>query len=324
MTLDEFGAAIAKSDEDAKAKAVRELTGEESRVFRTSYRPRPRWMPEDCRDTPTRYLCRCLDYDASNAVKNATADVQWPTALRDIRCDGPHALGATVGQLIGRMLDELDFQGGNETYPGKVNRTDLLCALDDFMSSASKYLMLRHGNDQNVRDAICAVAGCIHITDEHIPSSEDVQPTAALAVTPAEFRQRVTELLELDANRQANAAASKYRKYPKDDEALALLEAAKKKLEALQKKRPNATQAEAVKAVLEEPWGTETKKRKKQRKDFQDRVWHGARGKNDMRENATATRPERLDATTRAATWDKHYKDWGKHLSCYLKHPPAK
>lgn len=113
------------------------------------------------------------------------------------------------------------------------------------------------------------------------------------------------------------------RKYPQDAEALALLDAAAKLKTKLAKKDQKITNEAVIQALLDEPDGRETKKQKDQRLKYQYRVWYGA-VKNGTRKNKTATPPKNLDPKRRAVTWKKFYKDWGKHLSCYIKHPSAK
>lgn len=114
-----------------------------------------------------------------------------------------------------------------------------------------------------------------------------------------------------------------YRKYPQDAEALALLDAAVKLKTKLAKKDQKITNEAVIQDLLDEPDGRETKKQKDQRLNYLCRVWHGA-VKNGTRKNMKATSPEQLDPKTRAATWKKIYENWGKHLSCYMKHPAAK
>lgn len=112
-------------------------------------------------------------------------------------------------------------------------------------------------------------------------------------------------------------------RYPQDAEALALLDAAAKLKTKLAKKDQKITNEAVIQALLDEPDGRETKNHKDQRLKYQYRVWYGA-VKNGMRKNKTATPPKQLDSIRRAVTWKKFYKDWGKHLSCYMKHPSAK
>ena len=187
---------------DPVSDGLHELTDEEARQRLTSDRGRPGWMPKGCAYTPTRYLCVCFYHDARAAVENATNDVQWPTAMRDIRFEDGTPNGATIGQLFARMLDELDFQSKNETYSGRVNTTDLLYAFAYFMEAANTYLLKRHCGAKRMDDAINAVEECVNLTEEHIPSIQAVRPTADLAVTPEKFRERVTRMLELDAERE--------------------------------------------------------------------------------------------------------------------------
>ena len=111
----------------------------------------------------------------------------------------------------------------------------------------------------------------------------------------------------------------KYRKYPKDPEAINFLAALTRALASLRKNNPHTTYHEAVKATLDEPDGNETMQQKKQRLNYQCRVWCGPL-KNECRKlKEIPPQP-----TERNPRWKKIFNDWGKHLSCYLKHPPAK
>lgn len=152
--------------------------------------------------------------------------------------------------------------------------------------------------------------------------SEDYKCECHALAVAARNEANFIDAVTLDAGK-AQEASNTYRKYPQDAEALALLEAAAKLKAKLAKRNPKIENKEVIQSLLDEPDGSETKKQKDQRLKYQYRVWYGA-VKNGKRQNATATPPKQLDAKTKAATWEKIYNDWGKHLSCYMKHPPAK
>lgn len=152
---------------------------------------------------------------------------------------------------------------------------------------------------------------------------------AALTEWENYYRKRRAEKVALKREQsdrekdQDTRKSSTYRKYAKDVESLALLEAAKKLKEKLAKRNPAITDKAVIQALFDEPDGNETKKQNRLRSKYRCRVWYGA-VKNGKRKNATAIPSERLDPKTKSATWDKIYKKWGSYLSAYLNHPPAK
>lgn len=136
--------------------------------------------------------------------------------------------------------------------------------------------------------------------------------------SPLHVFYKITDISSNDENPKTG-----HRRYPQDAEALDLLEAAAKLKMKLTKSNAGISNNEVIQELLNEPDGCESKIHRGQRIKYQYRVWYGAL-KNGKRKNRAATPPERLDTKTKTAKWDKHYKDWGKHLSCFLNHPPAK
>lgn len=200
---------------------VHKLTEEEIRKLDTAKRPRrPAWMPQDCADTPTRYLCRCFAQAARDAVETASASAgRPPQPLKNISFVYSTER-FSVRELLGRMLDELTFQSHNETFSGPANTIDLLCAFFDFLEYSVPYLEKRHTDADGKGGE--RVAAAVTKIIEGVDGSE-----MALAVPPAEFSRRVVALLDLDAEEDGKDLDSRLSAIAKNS----AIAAAKTKLE---------------------------------------------------------------------------------------------
>lgn len=166
------------------------------------------WMPDGETD-PIAYLCRCLDHGARDAVEEAKPDPVTPLAELTAK---RHFAGKRLKWLFGALCNQLDFESSNCPL-GERNTDELLCAFFSFMQwRVVPYLEARHGDDVRMGDALQSVCNSAKVeTVRSAPmldgsDGEEVHQLA-LAVTPDEFRQRLTDLLDLDAATQQTAQA---------------------------------------------------------------------------------------------------------------------
>ena len=167
------------------------------------------WMPDGETD-PIIYLCRCLDHGASDAVEEDKPDPVTPLAKLTAK---HHFAGKRLTWLFNAFCNQLDFESGNGSF-GERNTDELLSAFCDFMQwRGVPYLDARHGDNVQIRDALQSICTSIKVeTVKCAPmldgSDGGEAQQLALAVSPDEFRARLTALLELDAATQQTAQAA--------------------------------------------------------------------------------------------------------------------
>lgn len=188
---------------------TRGMTAEELRQYLTSQQPRPHWLPEGFSD-PIRFICLCFDHGAQDAIGDALPDPQKKladiTAQRFFR-------GKRMTWLFNVLCEQLSFEHGN-TLNGSHNAAELLSSFGFLMEKfAIPYLSKRHGDNVRMRNAIQSVCNSVKVESVKCASMLDGSDGGevrqlALAVAPDEFRQRLTDLLDLDAATQQTTQAA--------------------------------------------------------------------------------------------------------------------